>query len=193
MRIIAGTARGTPLQIPKGDARPTTDRVREAVFSILGTRVDGAMVLDLFAGSGALGLEALSRGAKEVVFVEENRAACVVIETNFAKSRLMESGAHARVRCADVFRFLRSCGETFALVFADPPYQKQVEARDFASELLASAALHEIIVPDGLLVLETAGGAAKNDAPLWTALDSRAYGDTAVTFYQPNSDEGASA
>src|SRR3954468_12744768 len=122
MRVIAGTYGGRPLNAPPGAAtRPTSDRVREALFSILGARVPGARVLDLFAGSGALGLEALSRGAGEALFVDDAAAAVRAIRAN-----LDALGGQAEVRRADALRFLdaaRRGGAQYDLVFLDPPYR----------------------------------------------------------------------
>jgi 16S rRNA (guanine966-N2)-methyltransferase len=181
MRIIAGTARGTPLKVPAEGARPTSDRVREAIFSILGERVVDARVLDLFAGSGAMGIEALSRGAALAAFVDAQRKTCEVISANLAKARL---GVNASVHCSDAFAFLAraGAGPGCDLVFADPPYRKRPEDRDFAGEILASTDLSAIIAADGILVLETGRAVAKDVGPVWKELDRRSYGDTIVTF-----------
>src|SRR5918995_5518501 len=121
MRIIAGTHRGSRISAPKGlDTRPTGDRVREAAFNLIGP-VDGATVLDLFAGSGAMGIEALSRGAASATFVESDRAACRTIQDNLKKLRL----TGARVRCEDALRALAAdaaSGRKYDLVLVDPPY-----------------------------------------------------------------------
>ena len=118
MRIIAGQAKGRVLKVPRDVSRPTTDRVRESVFGILAPVLSDVKVLDLFAGSGSLGLESLSRGARECVFVERDRGACRVIEENLRKTGL--SGG--QVRAMEVSRFLRGRGGRFDLIFADPPY-----------------------------------------------------------------------
>src|SRR3954447_1010930 len=122
MRVIAGIYGGRRLQAPPGtDTRPTSDRVREALFSILGDRVQDARVLDLFAGSGALGLEALSRGAETVTFVDDNRAAIAAIKGNLAALK-----ANADVRQTDALRFLGGASESGAqydLILLDPPYR----------------------------------------------------------------------
>ena len=118
VRIVAGSRKGHTIHAPKGvDTRPTGDRVREAAFNLIGP-VDGASVLDLFAGSGAMGLEALSRGAERAVFVESDRAACRAIERNLDKLRL----TGARVVCDDVLRFLATNRGAYDLVLVDPPY-----------------------------------------------------------------------
>jgi len=122
MRIIAGKAGRIAIKVPVAVTRPTTDFVRQAIFSILGERVDNARVLDLFAGSGAIGLEALSRGAASCVFVDEHRQASNVISENLAKSRL-EGG---RVVKAEVATHLKRDAAIYDLIFADPPYNLQL-------------------------------------------------------------------
>src|ERR1700704_2684176 len=121
MRVIAGSAGGIRLAVPKRGVRPTMDRVKGAIFSSLGDQVIGARVLDLFAGSGALGIEALSRGAASALFIDEDRQSIAAIETNLAKAKLV-----GKTRQQDVFEFLkRTCGDNkIEIVFADPPYEK---------------------------------------------------------------------
>jgi 16S rRNA (guanine966-N2)-methyltransferase len=132
MRVIAGTARGVPLVAPRDrGTRPITDRVKETLFAILGERVPGARAVDLYAGSGAIGIEALSRGAALVDFVEQGRSAVTSIRTNLAKTRLE---ADARVHTADVDRFLATAAEgPWDLAVLDPPY----EARAIVAPLTA--------------------------------------------------------
>ena len=175
MRVIAGTYGGRRLQAPPGEAtRPTSDRVREALFSILGDRLQDARVLDLFAGSGALGLEALSRGAATVTFVDSAPAAIRALRAN-----LEALGAEAEVVRADALRWLRSApaaARQYDLVFLDPPYRR-------AGELGAplSAALAPALAAGALVVAE-----ADRRAPLeltMTATDERRYGDTLIRFH----------
>ncbi len=183
MRVIAGTAGGLPLKVPQGDTRPTTDRVREALFSMLGGLVPGARVLDLFAGSGALGLEALSRGAASALFIEHHRAAANILRGNLQKTRLNDS---ATVREMDVFRALASlarAGEVFDLIFADPPYTSHPGDTDFTRALLESADLPQLLAADGAWVLECRAG--KNDfaaTPPWTVTRQRDYGTTRIVW-----------
>jgi 16S rRNA (guanine966-N2)-methyltransferase len=178
MRVIAGSAGGIPLKTPANEARPTMDRVREAIFSSLGDLVIGARVLDLFAGSGAFGIEALSRGAAEAVFVDNHPEAIETIKKNLAKTKL-----DGRVVRADVFRFLAGDLTPFQLVFADPPYAKRSHDRDFAYELLQNTNLRAAV--DGLLVLERAP--ARLDLPLsfWEVTRAKRYGSTEVLFCAP--------
>lgn len=119
MRVIAGRARGTRLARPPGGTRPLSDRAREGLFSTLGSLVVGARCADLFAGTGAIGIEALSRGAASCRFVDSNPAAIRSIRANLTKTHLEESGLVTR---ADVVRFLSRSDETYDLVFLDPPY-----------------------------------------------------------------------
>ena len=126
MRIIAGKFRGRKLQSPRGaDIRPTSDRLRETLFDIIGPRISASVLLDIFAGTGAVGLEALSRGAQEVVFVEQNRDACLLIHQNLKRCDLT---AGYRLLEQDAFRALRHLGRqgfTADWIFADPPYRWQ--------------------------------------------------------------------
>jgi len=181
MRIIAGKAGRLAIQVPSAVARPTTDFVRQAVFSILGERVDNARVLDLFAGSGALGLEALSRGAASCVFVDEHRQAATVIATNLAKSRL----PGGRVLRAEVTAFLRRDAATYDLIFADPPYLKQPGDRDVIGALLAGDLLHRRLVPGGWFIAEVATHQPSPPGAGWTLVDRREYGSTAILLYAP--------
>ncbi|MCB1095431.1 MAG: 16S rRNA (guanine(966)-N(2))-methyltransferase RsmD [Verrucomicrobiae bacterium] len=181
MRIISGAAGGIPIACPKSVTRPTSDRVREALFSIVGNLVSGARVLDLYAGSGALGLEALSRGAASVVFVEHQKDACRVIESNIAKTRL--EGATVVSATVESWLNRRNSTGTFELILADPPYCKSADDTDFAAELLSSAPLPRLLSPTGLMMMETQSNQALPDAPHFEMLDRRVYGSTAVQFF----------
>ena len=175
MRVIAGSYGGRRLQTPAGqDTRPTTDRVREALFSILGERVAGARVLDLFAGSGALGIEALSRGAAEATFVDNAAPAIRAIGAN-----LEALGADAFVVRAEARRFLGGAsrsGRSYDLVFLDPPYRL---ATSLGRDL--SAALAAVLAPESTVVAES-----DRRAPLEVDLpleDERRYGDTLIRIH----------
>jgi 16S rRNA (guanine966-N2)-methyltransferase len=177
MRVIAGRYRGRRLQAPPGAAtRPTSDRVREALFSVLGDRVQGARVLDLFAGSGALGIEALSRGAAAVTFVDSAPAALRAVRAN-----LDAFGATAEIRRADARRFLggaTSAARQYDLVFLDPPYRL---AGRLGSEL--TAALPAVLAPGAAVIAES-----DRRAPLELGLpilDERRYGDTLIRIHGP--------
>lgn len=182
MRIIAGKAGSIPLQVPKTLTRPTTDRVRESLFAALGDLVDGARVLDLFAGTGSLGLESLSRGAASADFVEAHAPACAAIEKNLEKTRLAGGRVHRR----DVFAFLSTApAARYDLVFADPPYAREEPEKETLAKLLQSPALARAVSPKGILVLETLASAPLPETELWTSRDSRTYGTTRVHFLVP--------
>lgn len=182
MRVVAGSAGGISLHTPRTDIRPTMDRVKAAIFSSLGDAVIGARVLDLFAGSGALGIEALSRGAASATFVDKDAAAVEAIRRNLEKTRL--AAAAADVRGADVFAFLEraAAAAAYDIVFADPPYAKRAGERDFAAELLASSALARALAPEGLFILEKMPAQALAWPPPWELLRAKRYGATEVAI-----------
>ena len=122
MRVIAGQARGIQLKTPEGMlTRPTSDRVKEALFSILNFDLPGARVLDLFAGTGQLGIEALSRGASAAVFVDERDAACGLVKENLKRTGFLQQSTVVR---ADYQNYLRHCNEKFDIILLDPPYSE---------------------------------------------------------------------
>ena len=178
MRVIAGRLGGRRLSAPSGrTTRPTSDRVREALFSMLGP-IDGVSVLDLFAGTGALGIEALSRGAAKALFVERDAAAVAALKGNLTRLELAEP--LVRVRVGDAFSALRSArraGETYDLVFIDPPYS---HARELESEL--SALLPALLAPNARVVVE-GDRRAPTELPLDVAQHKR-YGDTTITIHR---------
>ena len=181
MRIIAGLAKGMTLRVPRGDAvRPTSDRVREAIFSSLGARVVGATVLDLFAGTGALGLEAASRGAASVAFVENARAALDCLQHNidtFQKNRGIECAVSV-VRAEAFTQLGKFSAETksFSLLFADPPYGAT------AQQLLDAPNLPSLLMDDGVLVIESAKRDVLTLSLPWKISREAIYGDTRVSF-----------
>lgn len=149
MRIIAGRARSLPLKtLPGLDTRPTTDRIKETLFNMISQRLPGAVFLDLFAGSGGIGLEAVSRGASRAVFVEQNRKAAACIQENIEFTR---AAAESTLLCMDVFPALKKLEQSmvFDLVFMDPPYDQQLEQKVLT--YLADSAL---ITEDTLLIAE---------------------------------------
>ena len=179
MRIIAGSSGGIQLDVPTRGVRPTMDRVKAAIFSSLAENVVGARVLDLFAGSGALGIEALSRGASSVLFVDEDRQAADTIERNLRKTKL-----DGRVRQQDVFKFLRSSASAgqFNIIFADPPYEQAKLGERFTDKLLENEPLARLLQPDGIFVLEKRPGERVPEARLWNILRAKSYGATEVLF-----------
>jgi 16S rRNA (guanine966-N2)-methyltransferase len=176
VRVVAGRFGGRGLVAPRGrGTRPTSDRVREALFSILGpARVEGARAVDLFAGSGALGIEALSRGASEAAFVDSSAAAVAAIRSN-----LRRLGVEAEVRRQDALAYLRGAcrlARLYDLVFLDPPY---VDASVLGPQL--STALGPVLAPDARVVAES-----DRRAPLelgLALLDERRYGDTLIRIH----------
>lgn len=182
MRIISGTSGGIPLRVPKTVLRPTTDRTRSAVFSILADRVKGARVADLFAGSGAYGLECLSRGSKRAVFVDSDKAAIKTIEQNLVKAKLVAGG---EVLQAKVDSWWTRPHPPFDIIFADPPYKKLEEDRDWNPEMLKSPFLLDLLAPGGLLMIESWAHAREQAVPeAWDCVDDRKYGAARVRFFQ---------
>jgi 16S rRNA (guanine966-N2)-methyltransferase len=184
MRIIAGKAGRTAIKVPPAVTRPTTDFVRQAVFSILGEKVVSARVLDLYAGSGALGLEALSRGARSCIFVEDHRQAVKVITENLAKARV--EGGHA-VK-SEVTPFLKRDAATYDLVFADPPYWKYHGDTDHISELLASGLLPPRLAAGGWLIVEIGSHQSSPVTECFSLVARREYGNCAILIYMAESD-----
>ena len=179
MRVISGSAGGITLKLPKTDLRPTMDLVRGAIFSSLGVGIEHASVLDLFAGTGSIAIEALSRGAASATLVEADRKACAIITENLARTRLQ-----ARIECNDVFRFLESklAQVPFDFVFADPPYSKKIGDRDFAGELLRSPKLPPLLSSGGTFILEVAQNWAFPEGTGWECLRRKRYGSTETLF-----------
>ncbi len=180
MRIIAGRARGTQLVAPKGlDTRPTQDKVKESLFSMIQFDIPDATVLDLFAGSGALALESLSRGAEEAVVVDKSREALDCIRKNIAKMRLEES---VTVLACDWTQALEKCkqqGKQFDLVFLDPPY-RMTELGDMCEKMQKLGLLN----PGAMMVLEHRTGVALQLSEHFTLEKERTYGETQIHFYR---------
>lgn len=190
MRVIAGTLRGRRLAQPDGDAtRPTSDRVREAMFSTISGLIDlpGARVLDLYAGTGALGVEAASRGAAHVTFVERARPALTALRANAALAA--QAGAMTNVQVADADSFAGDPGAQFDLVLADPPYAHPTAAITELLSRLSAGALHD----DSLVVVERD---ARDDAPViagWEVIRQRRYGGTVIHYLMPVRNTGGDA
>jgi 16S rRNA (guanine966-N2)-methyltransferase len=179
MRVIAGSAGGVRLAAPKRGVRPTMDRVKAAIFSSLGDAIVGARVLDLFAGTGALGIEALSRGAASVLFVEDDRQSLDLIEKNLAKTKLK-----GRIRNQDVFDFLRQAAnaDKFQIIFADPPYEKTKRGESHAAKLLNNKSLPQLLEPHGIFVFEKRPSETVPEKQLWRVVRQKTYGATEVLF-----------
>ena len=184
MRVIAGSARGRRLAAPPGsDTRPTADRVREALFSILGPPPERAVVLDLFAGAGTLGIESLSRGAERAVFADHARAAARVLRRNLEE---LDLAGRAEVHVGDATPFavrLGREGRSFSWIFLDPPY-----AAGLADAALAAIAAGRLVAPDGTVVVEhDRRGPPQPEHGNLIKADCRRYGDTELTFYRMRS------
>jgi 16S rRNA (guanine966-N2)-methyltransferase len=180
MRIIAGSAGGIQLVAPRGDqTRPTSDRTRAAIFSSLGARVIDARVLDLFAGSGGLGLEAVSRGARSVLFVEQSFPVIRCIERNIvACRRNLPAACDLKIRRGDAFDVLKSLAASqarFDLVLADPPYGPVSQA------ILNDSHVPLLIQPTGILVLESSRRTELEIPETWRLEREADYGDTRVS------------
>jgi len=176
LRVISGTAGGLHLKSPKRHAlRPTQDRIRQVIFSSLAEQVPGARVLDLFAGTGSFGIEALSRGAAAATFVEQEAEAVQCIRDN-----LLHCHLQGDVRQADVAAYLgKPPAERFDLIFADPPYVKsrgRLDDDPFLTRLIP------FLAPNGLFVWEHYAGQRLENSPLWEVIRHRDYGETGLTF-----------
>ena len=187
MRITGGEFGGRNLKVPKSDAiRPTQDRVREALFNIIQCEIAGADFLDLFAGSGAVGLEALSRGAKTVTFVEANRKHIAVLKENlssFSRSSSDSRMIGATVVAADAYRWISSyAGPGFTIGFADPPYALG-EEKGYAS-VLATLSERNVIRPDGLFIAEMTAVQKAEETPGWERIRDRTYGKTRLCIWR---------
>ena len=178
MRVITGKARGVNLKTPEGlITRPTADRVKEALFSVINFDIPGAEVLDLFGGTGQLGIEALSRGAKNAVFVDENDKACLLIKENLRRTKLE---SQSRVVRGDYLSFLRSCKTQFDIIFLDPPY-----AEVFLENSLNCITEIDILRSGGIIVCERPlEKTLSMDFPGYTRSKDYKYGKTLITLYR---------
>jgi 16S rRNA (guanine966-N2)-methyltransferase len=187
VRITGGSARGRKLVSPRSELiRPTCDRVREALFNIVGPRIVGSRVLDLFAGTGAIGIEALSRGADSVLFVDQSLAAGRLIETNLRACIPQPRAAYLALDLAaaadlQIVRNRLAPDDRFDLVFMDPPYQKNLAQRVLAmvekADILAAGALIAVEEHRRVLLPETVASLSQTD--------HRRYGETGLWFYEP--------
>ena len=180
MRVITGKARGVQLKTPEGlTTRPTTDRVKEALFSIIQFEIPTARVLDLFGGTGQLGIEALSRGATSAVFVDAGEAACRLIKENLRRAKMESDGKVIR---ADYLDYLKRCREKFNIIFLDPPY-----AEVFLENALKCITEIDILETGGIIVAERPVG---KELPWefdgFTRSKDYKYGKTLLTIYRKN-------
>ena len=178
MRVITGKARGVQLKTPDGMlTRPTTDRVKEALFSIIQFELPGARVLDLFGGTGQLGIEALSRGAKEAVFVDAREDACKLILENLKRAKMEKEGKVVR---SDYLDYLKRCRETFDIILLDPPY-----AEVFLENSLKMITEIDILQSGGIIVAERpVGKELPWEFPGFTRSRDYTYGKTLLTLYR---------
>ena len=178
MRVITGKARGIQLKTPEGlTTRPTSDRVKEALFSIIQFEIPGATVLDLFGGTGQLGIEALSRGAKSAVFVDAGEPACRLIRENLKRTKLE---TNAKVVRSDYLTYLKTCRESFQIILLDPPY-----AEVFLENALKCITEIDILQSGGIIVAERPLG---KELPWefegFTRSKDYKYGNTLLTVYR---------
>ena len=178
MRVISGKARGVNLKTPEGQVtRPTADRVKEALFSIIHFDLPGAVVLDLFGGSGQLGIEALSRGAKKAVFVDAGEPACKLIRENLKRVKMEQD---AQVVRSDYLAYLQRCSEKFDIIFLDPPY-----AEVFLEKALKKITEIDILQSGGIIVAERpVGKPLEMDFPGFSRSKDYKYGNTLLTLYR---------
>jgi len=178
MRVITGKARGVVLKTPEGMAtRPTTDRVKEALFNIIQFEIPAASVLDLFGGTGQLGIEALSREAKKAVFVDEREDACRLIRENLKRTKLEKYG---RVIRSDYMAYLRTCKDKFDIILLDPPY-----AEVFLENSLKMITEIDILQSGGIIVAERPiGKELPWDFPGYSRSRDYKYGKTLITIYR---------
>ena len=178
MRVISGSARGAKLKTIEGnDTRPTTDKVKGAIFNILANDVYGKKVLDLYAGSGALGIEALSRGADMAVFAEKNAAAVEIIKKNLEHTKLVDK---AKILKNDVFAVIKTASEKFDLIFLDPPY-----ADELAGTTIKAIDEAKILADGGIIIAETDDGQTLPETVGEIRLyDKRKYGRVNINFYK---------
>ena len=183
MRVISGSARGRRLKELQGmDTRPTTDKVKESLFNIIQFEIEGRSVLDLFGGTGQLGIEALSRGAERCTFVDARREAAALIRENLKATRLEERG---KVVEGDSLSFLLTCRQKYDLIFLDPPYEAGL-----LEPALAHIARFDILAPHGIIVAEhPAGRTTPALAPPYRVHRTYRYGKIALTVYHRDANQ----
>jgi len=188
MRIISGTSKGRKLVTLKSPSlRPTSDRVKESIFNILREEIEGGMVLDLFAGTGNLGIEALSRGAKKVIFVEKGRHALGLILRNLAQFGLEGRSEVIPIDANRAIGILKQRGKTFDLIFMDPPYEKGL-----IEKTLMKLSSHQIYHKDSILVVEH--HRRELLPPIingWNLIRQRQMGETVISFLTPREDHAS--
>ena len=186
MRIIAGTSKGRRLSTPKNHSlRPTSDRAKESIFNVLGKDIEGKVILDLFAGTGNLGIEALSRGAKKTIFVEKERQALRLIRKNLARCGLSGQSEILPVDADRAIAILKQRADSFDLIMMDPPYEK-----GWLQKIFKKLNSHPIYRRDSILVIEH--GRHESLPPFmdrWNLIRQRRMGDTVISFLSPQEDQ----
>lgn len=182
MRVISGSRKGAKLITREDEAvRPTTDRVKESMFNLIMEYLPCENVLDLFAGSGALSIEALSRGAKKAVCVDADKVSMDIVKKNYEKLRLSDS---ADFLLCDAFAFLGKCTDEFDIIFLDPPYNK-----GFIAPVMESIKKQSLLSDNGIIVLESDSTDALSEFSGFLLLKQRKYGRTLVTVYKKEVDD----
>ncbi|MGE4589069.1 MAG: 16S rRNA (guanine(966)-N(2))-methyltransferase RsmD [Acidaminococcaceae bacterium] len=179
MRIITGKARGLKLITPKNmDVRPTSDRVKESLFNIIGTKIVGTRVLDLFAGTGNLGLEAWSRGAEKIVFVDDSTTSLQLVRSNISKAKAEKETQVINGNAAKIIASLTMKGEKFDFIFCDPPYNKGLPA-----QIIEQVAKYDIVVSGGYLIVEHSQHEILPELPeKLENIRNEKYGETLISF-----------
>lgn len=181
-RVVSGKCRGTVLEAPKGDAtRPTTDKVKEAIFSSIQMRVPGSAFLDVFSGTGQMAIEALSRGAESAVLIDQAGKSQQVIARNLEKTHLKEQARPMKMAFAEALKLLGKKGESFDIIFMDPPYAMAGAFAKTASELILE---YGLLKKDGIFIVESdADTEISTIVTNMTCIKSCKYGSTLVTFF----------
>ena len=180
VRVIAGCARGIPLKAPKGmHTRPTSDRIKEALFNIIGPRVIDSVFLDLFAGTGGIGIEALSRGASNAFFIEKDTKALDIIKNNLLNTKLEDFGEVYRTDMEVMLHNLGNEGRKFDIIFLDPPYLQEYEER-----VLHKISMYSLLNARGIVIVESSKRTVLPEVVQNLKLyRQKRYGDTLLTFY----------
>jgi len=181
-RVVAGKCKGTVLEAPKGDAtRPTTDKVKEALFSSIQMRMADSAFLDLFSGTGQMGIEALSRGAESAVMVDQSGKSMQVIHRNIQKTHLEKEARPIKMPVSEALRLLGKEGASFDIIFMDPPYAMAATMATTVSELVRK---YGLLREDGILIVESDSETLINEnVTNMTCLKSCKYGSTLLTFF----------
>ena len=181
-RVVAGKCKGTVLEAPKGDAtRPTTDKVKEAIFSSIQMRVPDSTFLDIFSGTGQMAIEALSRGAEKAVLIDQAGKSQQVISRNLQKTHLTEQARPMKMAFAEALRMLGKRGESFDIIFMDPPYAMAGSFAKTVSELICE---YHLLNEGGIFIVESDADAQIQEIVTnMTCIKSCKYGSTLVTFF----------